>query len=92
MSSFGFQSFCLALRYRYGVLRKILGSQMDEVAGDSKILEEEEALGRYCSPNLIRVMKSGRIRWAGHVERMGQKRSAHRVLMGKSGEKRPPGR
>ena len=82
MSSFGFQSFCLALRYRYGVLRKILVSQMDEVAGDSKILEEEEALGRYCSPNLIRVMKSGRIRWAGHVERMGQRGGVYGLWVG----------
>jgi len=46
VSSFGFQSFCLALRYKYGVLRKILGPKMVEVTGDSKVLQEEEARGR----------------------------------------------
>ena len=91
MSSFGFQSFCSVLRYKYRVLRKTLGPKMDEVTGDSKILQEEEFRGRYCSPNVIRVKKSGRIRWAGHVKRMVQRGGVYRVSVGKTEGKRPLG-
>ena len=46
----------------------------------------------YCSPNIVRVIKSKRMRWAGHVARMGDKRGVYRVLVGKSEGKRPLGR
>ena len=91
MSCFGFQSFCLALRYKHGVLRMILGPKMDEVTGDSKILQEEELSDRYSSPNVIRVTKSGRMRRAGHVKRMWQRRGVYRVPVEKPEGKRPLG-
>jgi len=43
----------------------------------------------YCSPNIVRVIKSRRMRWAGHVERMGERRGAYRVFVGKPEGKRP---
>ena len=46
----------------------------------------------YSSPNIIRVIKSRRMRWAGHVARMGERRGVYRVLLGKPEEKRNPGR
>jgi hypothetical protein len=46
----------------------------------------------YSSPSIIRVIKSRRMRWAGHVARMGEKRNAYRILMGKPKGKSPPGR
>jgi len=52
-------------------------------------LHEEELNDSYPLPNIIRVIKSRRMRWAGHVAHMGQRRGVYRVLVGKSGEKRP---
>ena len=52
----------------------------------------EELNDLYCSPNIVRVIKSRRIRWAGHVARMGEKRGVYRVLVGKPEGKRPLGR
>jgi hypothetical protein len=46
----------------------------------------------YLSPNIIRIIKSRRMRWAGHVARMGEKRNAYRILVGKPEGKRPVGR
>jgi hypothetical protein len=46
----------------------------------------------YCSPSIIRIIRSRRIRWAGHVARMGEKRNAYRILVGKPEGKRPLGR
>jgi hypothetical protein len=53
---------------------------------------EEELNDLYCSPNILRVIKSGRIRWAGHVARMAEGRGVHKVLVGKPEGKRPLGR
>ena len=58
----------------------------------AKKLHNEELNGLYCSPNIVRVIKSGRMRWAGHVARMGQRRGLYGVLVGKSEGKRPLGR
>jgi hypothetical protein len=46
----------------------------------------------YCSPSIIRIIKSRRMRWAGHVARMGEKRNAYRILVGKPERKKPLGR
>ena len=46
----------------------------------------------YCSPNIVRVIKSRRMRWAGHVARMGERRGVYRFLVGKPEDKRPLGR
>ena len=56
------------------------------------ILQNEELNDLCCSPNIVRVIKSRRMRWAGHVARMGEERRVHRVLVGKPEGKRPLGR
>jgi hypothetical protein len=55
-------------------------------------LHNEELHNLYSSPSIIRIIKSRRMRWAGHVARMGEKRNAHRILVGKPEGKRPLGR
>jgi hypothetical protein len=55
-------------------------------------LHNEELHNLYSSPNAIRIIKSRRMRWAGHVARMGEKRNSYRILVGKPEEKRPLGR
>jgi hypothetical protein len=55
------------------VLRRIFGPKRDEVKGDWRKLHNEELHNLYSSPNIIRIIKSRRIRWAGHVARMGDK-------------------
>jgi hypothetical protein len=59
------------------VLRRILVPKMDEVTGDWRKLHNEELHNLYSSPNIIRMIKSTRMRWAGHVEHMGRKRGIH---------------
>jgi hypothetical protein len=53
------------------VLRRIFGPKRDEVTGEWKRLHNKELYALYSSPNTIRVIKSRRLRWAGHVARMG---------------------
>ena len=74
------------------VLRRVFGSKRDEVTGKWKKLHHEERSGLYCLPNIVRVIKSRRMRWEGHVARMGEERGVHRVLVGKPEVKRPFGR
>jgi hypothetical protein len=74
------------------VLRRIFVLKRDEVIRDRKELHNEELHNLYCSPNIIRMVKSRRMRWAGHVARMGEKRSAYRISVGKPEGKRPLGR
>ena len=57
-----------------------------------KKLHIEELNDLYCSPNIVRVIKSKRMRWAGHVARMGERRGLYRILVGKPEGKRPLGR
>jgi hypothetical protein len=64
----------------------------DEVTGEWKKLHNEDLNDLYSLPNIVRVVKSKRMRWAGHVARMGEDRGVHRVLMGKPEGKRPLGR
>jgi len=74
------------------VLRRIFEPRRDEVTGEWRRLHNEE-LNDLCSlPNTVRVIKSRRMRWTGHVARMGEKRGAYRVLVGKREGKRPLGR
>ena len=65
------------------VLRRIFGPRKDEVTGEWRKLHYEDLSDLYCSPNIVRVIKSRRMGWAGHVACMGKKRVAYRVLMGK---------
>ena len=74
------------------VLRRIFGPRRDEVTGEWRRLHNEELNGLYSSPNIVQVIKLRRMRWAGHVARMGEERGAYRVLVGKPEVKRPLGR
>ena len=74
------------------VLKRIFGPRRDEVTGEWKRLHNEELNGLYSSSNIMRVIKSRRMRWAGHVERMGWERGAYRILVGKPEGKRSLGR
>ncbi|KAJ4428116.1 hypothetical protein ANN_24130 [Periplaneta americana] len=74
------------------VLRKIFGAKRDEVTGDWRKLHNTELHALYYSPDIIRNIKSWRLRWAGRVARMGESRNAYRVLVGRSEGKRPLGR
>jgi hypothetical protein len=73
-------------------LRRIFGPMRDEVTGEWRKLHNEEPHDLYSSPSIIRIMKSKRMRWAGHVARMGEKKNVCRLLVGKSEGKRPLGR
>jgi hypothetical protein len=74
------------------VLRRIFGPRRDEVTGEWRKLHKEELNDLYCSPNITRVIKSRRMRWAGHVVRMVERRGVCEVLVGKPERKRPLGR
>ena len=65
---------------------------MDEVAGVWRKLHNEELNDLYCSPNVVRLIKSRRMRWVGRVARVGERRVVYRVLVGKPEGKRPLGR
>ena len=74
------------------VLRRVFGPKRDEVAGEWSKLHNEELRDLYSLSNIVRVIKSRRMRWAGHVARMGEGRGVHGVLVGKPEGKRPLGR
>jgi hypothetical protein len=74
------------------VLRRIFGPKRVEVTGEWRKLHNEELRDLYSSPSIIRIIKSRRMIWAGHVARMGENRNAYRLLMGKPEGKRPLGR
>jgi hypothetical protein len=74
------------------VLRRVFGSKRDEVTGEWRKLHNEELNDLYSSPNFVRVIKLRRMRWAGHVARVGERRTVCRVLVGKPEGKRPLGR
>jgi hypothetical protein len=74
------------------VLKRIFVPKRDEVAGDWRKLHNEELHNFYSSPDIIRQVKSRRMRWAGHVARMGEGRKVYKVLVGKPEGKRPLGR
>jgi hypothetical protein len=74
------------------VLRRIFGPKMDEVTGELRKLHSEELHGLYSLPNIVRVIKSRRLKWAGHVARMEEERGMYMVLVGKPERKRPLGR
>jgi hypothetical protein len=74
------------------VLRRIFGPKRDEVTGDWRKLRNEELHKLYSFPSIIRMIKSRKIRWAGHVAQMETKTNACRILAGKPEGKRPMGR
>jgi hypothetical protein len=74
------------------VLRRIFGSKRDDVMGDWRKLRNEELHNLHSSPNIIRMIKARRMRWAGHVALIGGKRDACRILVGKPEGRRLLGR
>jgi hypothetical protein len=74
------------------VLRRIFGLKRDEVTGEWRRLHNEELYGLYSSPNIIRVIKSRRMRWEGYVAPMGEGRGAYRILVGRPEGRKPLGR
>ena len=96
---YGCETWLLKLReerklrvYENMVLRRIFGPRRDEVMGERRRLHDEELNDLYCSPNIVRVIKPTRMRWAGHVACMGEESGVYRFLVGKPEGKRPPGR
>ena len=78
---YGCEAWSLTLReerklrvFENMVLRRIFGTRRDELTGEWRRLHKEELSDLYSSPNIVRVMKSRRMRWAGHLARMGEER------------------
>jgi hypothetical protein len=87
---YGCETCSLTLReeHRLGVfedrvLRRIFGPKRDEVTGEWRTLHNEELHDLYSSPSIIRIIKARKMRWARHVARMGEKRNAYKLLVGK---------
>jgi len=78
--------------FKNRVLRRIFGPKRDDVTGEWRKLHNEELNDRYSAPNIGRVIKPRRMRWAGHVARIGGRGGVYRVLVGKPEERRPLGR
>jgi hypothetical protein len=74
------------------VLRRIFGQKRDEVTGGWRKLQNEKLHNLYSSQSIIRMIKSRRMRWAGNVACMGEKRNVYRIFVGKPDGKRPLGR
>jgi hypothetical protein len=96
---YGCENWSLTLReehrlrvFENRVPRRIFGLKRDEVTGCWRELHNEELYNLYSLPSIIRITKSLRMRWAGHVARIGAKRTAYRMLVGKPERKRPLGR
>ena len=96
---YGCETWSLILReecrprvFENRVLRRVFGPKRDEVTVEWRKLRTEELSDFYSLPNIVWMVKSRRMRWAGHVARMGEGRGVHRVLVGKPEGKRPLGR
>jgi hypothetical protein len=96
---YGCETWSLTLREEHRlrvfdnrVLRRIFGPKRDEVTGEWRKLHNEKLHNLYSSPDIIRQVKLRRMRWVGHVARMGEERKAYKVLVGKPEGKRPLGR
>jgi hypothetical protein len=83
---------CRLRVFKNRVLRRVFGPQRDEVTGEWTKLHNEKQNDLYSLPLIVQVVKSRRMRWAGHVARMGEDRGVHRVLVGKPEGKSPLGR
>jgi hypothetical protein len=93
---YGCETWSLTLReehrlrvFENRVVTRIFGPKRDDVTGEWRRLHNEELNDLYSSPNIIRLIKSRRMRWAGHVARMGEGRGAYRILVGSSEGRRP---
>ena len=93
---YGCETWSLTLReeqrlrvFENRVLRKVFGPKRDEVTREWRKLHNEKLNDRYPLPIIVRVVKSRRMRWAGHVARMGDDRGVHKMLVGKPEGQRP---
>jgi len=93
---YGCETWSLTLReerrlrvFENRVLRGVFGPKRDEITGECRKLHNEEFSDLYSLPNIVRVVKSRRMRWVGNVARMGEGRGVHRFLVGKPEGKRP---
>ena len=95
-SSVQYRPNLILIFYKYSpqnmVMRRIFGPRRDAVTGEWRRLHNEELNDLYSSPNIVRVIKSRRMRWAGHVARMSKEMGVFRVLVGKPEGRRPLGR
>ena len=98
MIMYGCETWSLTMRekrrlrvFENRVLRRIFGPKREGVTGEWRKLHNEELNDLY-SQNIVRVIKSRRLRWTGHVARMGERRGVYKVLVGKHEGKRPLGR
>jgi hypothetical protein len=96
---YGCETWSLTLREEHSlrvfenrVLRKLFGPKRDEVIEGWRKLHNEKLHNLYCSPSIIRIIESRRMRWAGHVAQMREKRNSYRILVGKPEGKRPLGK
>jgi hypothetical protein len=96
---YGCETWSLTLREEHRLrefenraLRRIFGPKKDELTSEWRKLHNMELHDLYSSPSIIRIIKSLRMRWAGHAARMGEKRHAYNLLVGKPEGKRPLGR
>jgi hypothetical protein len=78
--------------FKNRTLRRVFEPKRVEMTGEWRKLDNKELNYLYSLPNIVRVVKSKRMRWAVHVARMGEERGVHRVLVGKPKGKRPLGR
>jgi hypothetical protein len=96
---YGCEKWSLTVREEYKqrvfenrMLRRIFGPKRDGVTEGWRKLHNEELHNLYSSSSIIRIIKSRRMRWAGHMARMGEKRNVYKLLVGKPEGKRPLGR
>jgi hypothetical protein len=99
VSLYGCETWSLTLReehrlrvFENRVLMRIFGPKRDGLLGGCRKLSNEELHNLYYSPSIIRIIKSRRMRWAGHVARIGEKRNMYSLLVGKPEGKIPPER
>jgi len=78
--------------FQHRVLGRILWPKRDRLTREWRKLHNEELNDMYSSPNIVRMIKSRRMRWAGHVPRMGERRGVYWVLLWKPEGKRPLGK
>jgi hypothetical protein len=96
---YGCETWSLTLReehrlrvFENRMLRRIFGPKRDEVTGGWRNLHNEELHGLYSSPSIVRVITARRMRWSGHVARMGEVKGAYNPLVGRREWRRPLGR
>jgi hypothetical protein len=92
ISGHDFYNTIFKIKNKLCIAYGLFGPKRDEAAGDWRRLHNEELNDLYSSPNIIRVIKSRKMTWVGHVARMGEKRGSYRILVGRPEGRRQLGR